>query len=103
MSRLALAELTQEYHGALGGVRGLGSGNGANSIEDEVDDCESENGNNKTDDRIQDCIFRIGDFFAVAAGHDVAEAAPDKHDDGNDTNDVEDGIGNSSENAIDAN
>lgn len=49
---------------------------GAKSIENEVNNGVSEDGNNQTNDSVEDGVFGVGDFFAVAAGKDIAKTAP---------------------------
>lgn len=73
-----------------------------NSVKDEVDDGISEDGDNETDDGIENGVFRIGDFFIVAAGKDVAQAAPNKHNDRNSPDDIEGDVGELGEDAVGA-
>lgn len=54
-----------------------------------MDDGVGEDGDDEADDGVEDGVFGVGDFFAVAAGHDVAEAAPDEHDDADNADGVE--------------
>lgn len=75
----------------------------ADCIENEVDDGKSEDGDNEADNSIKNSVFCISDFFAVAAREDVTQAAPDKHDNRNDTYDIEDGVGDLSEDSVYAN
>lgn len=65
-----------------------------------MDNGVRKHGNDQTDDGVKDGVFRIGDFFAVAAGNDVAETTPDQHDDGNGTNDAESDAGDLIKNAV---
>lgn len=91
--------MTQEEHGAFGS---FWSRDGANRVQDEVDDSERENSDNEANNGIENCVFRVGDFFAVTTGHDITETAPDQHNDGNNTDDIEDGICDPSKDAVDA-
>lgn len=69
----------------------------ADGIEYEVDDGVGKNGDDQTDDGIEDGVFGVGDFFAIASRNDISEAAEDEHDDGDCTDDEEDGVGDLSE------
>lgn len=75
-------------------------GNAADSVEDEADDGVGENRNDKTDDSVENGILGVGDFFAIAAGDDVADTAPDKHDDGEGADDGEGDTGELGKNAF---
>lgn len=79
---------------------GFWSGLGADGIEDEIDDCVSKEDNDKTEDGVENGVFGVGDFFTVAAGDDVADAAPDEHDDREGANDGEGDAGELGEDAI---
>ena len=59
-------------------------------VDNEVHDCVGKEGDYETDDRVEDGVFCVGDFFRVAAGNDVAEAAIDEHNDRDDTDCGED-------------
>ena len=75
-------------------------GDRAKSVEDEVNNGVSEDGNNQTNDSVEDGVFGVGDFLAVAARDDVADAAPDEHDDRECANDGEGDAGELGEDAI---
>ncbi len=72
---------------------GFWSGLGADGIEDEIDDCVSKEDNDKTEDGVENGVFGVGDFFAVTARDDIADASPNQHNDGNEADDIEDDIG----------
>ena len=76
---------------------------GADGIEDEVDDSISEESDDETKDSIEDGVFGVGDLFAVATRDNVAETAPDQHQNGDCANDVENSIGNLGKDTIWAN
>lgn len=59
------------------GLVGVGGGVAADSVEDETDDGVGEDGDNEADDGIKNGVFGVGDFLAVTAGDDVADATPD--------------------------
>ena len=90
--------LTFNTVGVGGSIGGAGDG-----VNYEVNDGKGKDGDNKTDNSIEDGVFSISDLFAIATRDNIAEATVDKHNNRNDTDDVEDGISNLSENAIWAN
>ena len=80
-SGLVLGEEGDGFGGRVGGA-----GEGA---DDEVDDGVGKDGDDEADDGVEDGVLGVGDLFAVAAGEDIAEAADEKHDDGDAGDDVE--------------
>ena len=87
--------LTFNTVGVGGSIRRAGDG-----VNYEVNDGKGKDGDNKTDDGIEDSIFGVGDFFAVATRNDITETAVNKHNNGNDADDIKDGISDLSKNAI---
>lgn len=71
-----------------------------NRGEDEVNDCVRKEGDDKADDCVKDCVFRVGDFFRVAARENIAETAINKHNNRDDTDDEENDVCDSAENAV---
>lgn len=96
-----LGEIGEEKKGAFGGLARGGAG--ADSIEDEVDNGVSKEGNDKTKEGIKDSVLGVGDFLIVAARDNIAKAAPDEHDYGNEADDVESGVSKTINDAIGSN
>lgn len=71
----------------------------AEGAEDELDDSKGEDGDDEADDGVEDGVFGVGNFGFVAARYDVAEAAIDEHDNTDDSDSIEDLVGNVSEGA----
>lgn len=78
----------------------LGGWDAKDVDEDEADNSVSEDSDNEADDGIKDGVFRVGDFLAVAAGDDVADTAPDEHDDRKGADDGEGDAGELSEDTV---
>lgn len=83
-----------------GGFVGFWGAVAADGVQDETDDSVSEDGDDKTDNSVENGVFGVGDFLAVAARDDVADAAPDEHDDRECANDGEGDAGELGEDAI---
>ncbi len=73
---------------------------GADGVEDEADDRVGEEGDDETDNSVENGVLSVGDFFAVATGENVAETAPDEHDNGDGANNVEGDAGDAGEDAV---
>ncbi len=71
-------------------------------VEDEVDDGVGQNRDDEANNRIKNGVLRVGDFFTIATGKDVAETAVNQHDDRDYTDDIEDGVGDLGEDAVNA-
>ena len=88
-----LLELGEEASEKEGGfLDGFGRGLSANGVQNEVDNGISEENDNETKNGIEDSVLGVGDLLAVAARDDVADTAPDQHNDRNETDNVEDDI-----------
>ncbi len=79
---------------------GRGGGERIDGDEDEIDDGVGEEGDGETEDGVEDGVFGVGDLLAVAAGKDVAEAAPNEHKDRDGTNGIESDIRKTGEDAF---
>lgn len=82
------------------GVFGIGIDVSADGVENEIDDSVSEEGDNEAEEGVEDSVFRVGNFLIVAAREDVADTAPDQHDDRDETDDVEDDVSKLVNNAV---
>ena len=90
---MLFAGLGEEGGDEGGSFFGDFGGLGAESVEDEIDNGVGEECDDETENSVENGVFGVGDFLAVAAGDNVADTAPNQHDDGNEANDVEDDIG----------
>ena len=75
-------------------------GRAADGVDDEVDDGVGEQGDDETDNGVEDGVFCVGDLLLVAAGDDVADTTENLHDDGDDADSVEDGVGDVCKNTV---
>lgn len=48
----------------------------ANGVEDEVNDGVGKKDDDEAKNGVEDGVFGVGDFFAIAAGDDIADATP---------------------------
>ncbi len=72
----------------------------ADGVEDEFDDGISEDGDDETDDGVEDGVFGVSNLLAIAARNDIADTAPDEHDDGKSANNSEGDASELSENTF---
>lgn len=56
-------------------------------IENEVDNSICEERDNEANNGIEDGVFSVGNLFAVTTGENIAEAAINKHNNRDETND----------------
>lgn len=73
---------------------------GADSGNDKIDNSVRKEGNNKTNDGVKDGVFGVGDLFTITSGDDIAETAPDKHEDRNGSYSKENSISELAEKAV---
>ena len=81
----------------------LNVGLATNGADDEVDDSIGKNCDNKTDDCVHDGVLGISNFLAVTTRDDIADAAENKHDNGNNTDGVKNSVGDFGENTVSTN
>ena len=87
--------------GDIENARQLGGG-AADGVDDEIHNSVGQDGDNEADDGVHDGILGIGNLFAIATRDDVAKAAVDEHNNGDDTDGVKDGVSDLGEDAINA-